>query len=75
MAERHSTKPRSVLFAAGSTNQTTRMHQIVFTLNGVLDFAGGKPEIAAVNAVHAGVDWCRHHLPERRTIPLLRTRL
>jgi spore coat polysaccharide biosynthesis protein SpsF len=39
-----------------------------FTLNEILDLLNRKPEIYAINAQYAGVNWYRHHLEELKTI-------
>ncbi len=46
-----------------------------FGLAEILDLLERKPDIAAINARHAGVNWYRHHLHELKTIDSRDTRL
>ncbi len=46
-----------------------------FALDDVLALLAARPEIAALNARYAGVNWYRHHLGELRTISPEATRL
>jgi spore coat polysaccharide biosynthesis protein SpsF len=46
-----------------------------FGLEDVLDLLEARPEIAAINAAYAGVNWYRHHLHELRTVGARHTRL
>jgi spore coat polysaccharide biosynthesis protein SpsF len=47
----------------------------VFGIDDVLDLLEAKPEIAAVNASYAGVNWYRHHLHELKRVDERHTRL
>lgn len=46
-----------------------------FGLDDILDLLRRKPEIHAINAMYAGVNWYRHHLGELKTISADRTRM
>ena len=46
-----------------------------FGLGDILALLKRKPELMALNARHAGVNWYRHHLPELRTVSAADTRL
>jgi spore coat polysaccharide biosynthesis protein SpsF len=45
-----------------------------FGIADILDLLEAKPEIAAINAAYAGVNWYRHHLHELRTVDARHTR-
>jgi len=45
-----------------------------FGLADILDLLEIKPEMAAINAAYAGVNWYRNHLPELKTINARHTR-
>jgi spore coat polysaccharide biosynthesis protein SpsF len=45
-----------------------------FGLADILDLLETKPEIAAINAVYAGVNWYRDHLHELKTVDVRHTR-
>lgn len=45
-----------------------------FDIEDVLDLLEAKPEIAALNAHYAGVNWYRHHLDELNTVDARHTR-
>ena len=45
-----------------------------FGLNDILDLLDAKPEIAAINAAYAGVNWYRNHLSELKTVGAEQTR-
>ena len=47
----------------------------VFPLAAVLALLDERPELRAINARYAGVNWYRHHLGELRTVPAAATRL
>ncbi len=49
--------------------------QPAFGLADILDLLERKPEIAAINARYAGVNWYRHHLHELKTVDARHTRL
>ena len=44
-------------------------------MNDILGLLEARPEIAAINAQYAGVNWYRHHLHELRTVNAQHTRL
>jgi spore coat polysaccharide biosynthesis protein SpsF len=46
----------------------------VFSLHDILNLLEGRPDIRALNARHAGVNWYRHHLAELRTVQSSETR-
>lgn len=46
-----------------------------FGLDDILDLLKARPDIAAINAAHAGTNWYRHHLHELRTVGAAQTRL
>lgn len=46
----------------------------LFGLDDVLELLERRPDIAALNAKYAGINWYRHHLGELRTIQAGRTR-
>lgn len=46
----------------------------VFGVEEVLALLAARPELARINAAHAGVNWYRHHLDELRTIAPSQTR-
>lgn len=46
-----------------------------FSCTDILDLLNRKPEIYHINAMHAGVNWYRHHLNELKTIEPEQTRL
>ena len=46
-----------------------------FGMNDILGLLEARPEIAAINAQYAGVNWYRHHLHELRTVNARHTRL
>jgi spore coat polysaccharide biosynthesis protein SpsF len=46
-----------------------------FGLDDILGLLEGRPELAAINAAHAGVNWYRHHLHELSTVDARHTRL
>jgi len=46
-----------------------------FTCQDIIDLLNRKPEIYNINAMHAGVNWYRHHLNELKTIQPGQTRL
>jgi spore coat polysaccharide biosynthesis protein SpsF len=46
-----------------------------FGLGDILDLLAQKPEIAALNARYAGVNWYRHHLHELKTVDARHTRM
>jgi spore coat polysaccharide biosynthesis protein SpsF len=39
-----------------------------FSLEDILGYLADHPEVAAINADYAGVNWYRHHLDELRTV-------
>jgi spore coat polysaccharide biosynthesis protein SpsF len=45
-----------------------------FGLNDILELLDAKPEIAAINAAYAGVNWYRNHLSELKTVGAEQTR-
>ncbi|MFM8330837.1 MAG: cytidylyltransferase domain-containing protein [Candidatus Methylumidiphilus sp.] len=45
-----------------------------FGLNDILDLLARQPEIAALNAQYAGVNWYRHHLHELKSVDARHTR-
>lgn len=45
-----------------------------FGLDDILTFLGNHPEVAALNAHLAGVNWYRHHLGELKTVSAAQTR-
>jgi spore coat polysaccharide biosynthesis protein SpsF len=45
-----------------------------FGLEAILDLVKRRPDIAALNAHYAGVNWYRHHLGELRTVTAAETR-
>lgn len=45
-----------------------------FGIDDILDLLARKPEIAALNAEYAGVNWYRHHLHELKTVDARHTR-
>lgn len=47
---------------------------MVFSVDDILSLVRARPDIAALNAHHAGVNWYRHHLDELRTIDATMTR-
>jgi len=47
----------------------------LFGIDDVLDLLEAKPQIAAINARYAGVNWYRHHLHELKTVDERHTRL
>jgi spore coat polysaccharide biosynthesis protein SpsF len=46
----------------------------LFGVDAILDLLQRKPELAALNACHLGVNWYRHHLHELRTVDARQTR-
>jgi spore coat polysaccharide biosynthesis protein SpsF len=58
-----------------------RVYQELYPLNrafglyDILDLLERKPEIHALNAKYAGVNWYRHHLGELKTITARETRI
>lgn len=44
-------------------------NDLLFSMQDVLDLLERKPEIAMINAKHAGVNWYRHHEEELKNIP------
>lgn len=46
-----------------------------FGLGDILKLLARKPEIAAINAEYAGVNWYRHHLHELKTVDARHTRI
>jgi spore coat polysaccharide biosynthesis protein SpsF len=46
----------------------------LFGLDDILAFLDAHPEVSAVNAHYAGVNWYRHHLDELRTVSAAQTR-
>jgi spore coat polysaccharide biosynthesis protein SpsF len=46
----------------------------IFGVDDVLELLARRPELALINARHAGVNWYRHHLDELRTIDSSMTR-
>lgn len=46
----------------------------LFSLDDILAFLEAHPEVAALNAEYAGVNWYRHHLDELRTVTEAQTR-
>ncbi|APR83066.1 N-Acetylneuraminate cytidylyltransferase [Minicystis rosea] len=51
-----------------------RPERPIFGLDDILRLLEARPEIAALNAKYAGVNWYRHHLGELRTITARETR-
>jgi spore coat polysaccharide biosynthesis protein SpsF len=47
----------------------------IFSLVDILDLCESRPDIAAINAAYAGVNWYRHHLNELTTVDASATRL
>ncbi|MEO1337131.1 MAG: acylneuraminate cytidylyltransferase, partial [Myxococcota bacterium] len=45
-----------------------------FSLDAIIDLLEQKPDIMALNAQYAGVNWYRHHLNELRTVSAEDTR-
>lgn len=45
-----------------------------FTLDDILDLLEARPDLYALNAKYAGVNWYRHHLGELRTVSAEQTR-
>ena len=39
-----------------------------FSLERIVELLEARPEIHRINAVHAGVNWYRHHLSELKTV-------
>jgi spore coat polysaccharide biosynthesis protein SpsF len=46
-----------------------------FGIDDILDLLAAQPEIAAINAKYAGVNWYRHHLHELRTVDARHTHM
>jgi len=46
-----------------------------FGMEDILGLLANKPEIAAINAEHLGVNWYRHHLHELKTVDARHTRM
>lgn len=46
----------------------------LFTLEEILDYLEDHPQVAALNAEYAGVNWYRHHLDELTTVSAKQTR-
>lgn len=40
----------------------------IFTLRDIVDFLASRPDVAALNHRHAGVNWYRHHLNDLKTV-------
>jgi spore coat polysaccharide biosynthesis protein SpsF len=51
-----------------------RRDRPVFALKDILDLLAARPDIAALNAMHVGVNWYREHLHELRTVTAAETR-
>jgi len=47
----------------------------IFSLNDILHLLEEKPELAAINAKYAGINWYRHHAGELRTVSSAEYRL
>jgi len=45
-----------------------------FSLEEILDLLEAKPDLLAINAAYAGVNWYRHHLRDLRTVNARETR-
>jgi spore coat polysaccharide biosynthesis protein SpsF len=46
-----------------------------FGLQAILDYLDQHPEVFALNAKYAGVNWYRHHLGQLKTVGASRTRV
>jgi spore coat polysaccharide biosynthesis protein SpsF len=46
----------------------------IFTLAEIVSLLEERPDIAAINAKYAGVNWYRNHLTELRTVNAAQTR-
>ena len=66
--------PEDYRFIAAVYDELFSPDRPIFTLENVLDLLARKPEIAAINARYAGVNWYRHHMHELRTISKEQTR-
>jgi spore coat polysaccharide biosynthesis protein SpsF len=49
-------------------------HQRIFSLDDIMALLEERPDIRAINARYAGVNWYRHHLGELRTVDGTQTR-
>jgi spore coat polysaccharide biosynthesis protein SpsF len=66
--------PEDLAFVQEVYDGLWRSHRPVFRLAEILDFLDRRPEVFALNAAYAGVNWYRHHLTELRTVDARETR-
>ena len=66
--------PEDYRFVRAVFEALHREGQAPFGLQGILELLAARPEIAALNARWAGVNWYRHHLDELRTVGAADTR-
>jgi spore coat polysaccharide biosynthesis protein SpsF len=67
--------PEDYRFINSVYNELWSEARPIFTLNDVLSLLARKPEMRAINAKYAGVNWYRNHLAELRTISPSDTRM
>jgi spore coat polysaccharide biosynthesis protein SpsF len=67
--------PEDYEFIAAVYAALWRPERPVFTLADILDLLAARPEMLAINARWAGVNWYRHHLDELRTVGPAETRI
>jgi spore coat polysaccharide biosynthesis protein SpsF len=67
--------PDDYAFVAAVYEALWRPDRPVFSLAEILALLDERPELRAINARYAGVNWYRHHLGDLRTVPAAATRL
>jgi spore coat polysaccharide biosynthesis protein SpsF len=66
--------PEDLAFVTAVYEALWRPERPVFRLSEILALLEARPEIAALNRRHLGVNWYRHHLSELRTVSASETR-